>query len=201
MKILVNAITTSRLLFTMFLPLLSAFVSDTAFIVIITILFFTDFIDGRLARKYKVQTLYGAYMDTLADKMLCIVLLLYLVGKFNIVSILAIGEVLIGLVNIHALVNGKKAKSSKLGKIKMWFISITIILNYMYHFKLISRIFIIISVISTLIMQIITLIDYIKIYKKQKSDKEHSIFRETEKKDIKYILFNTEYFLKNNEDA
>ena len=83
----------------------------------------------------------------------------------------------------------------------MWFISITIILNYMYHFKLISRIFIIISVISTLIMQIITLIDYIKIYKKQKPDKEHSIFRETEKKDIKYILFNTEYFLKNNEDA
>jgi len=198
MKVLVNVITTSRLFFTMFLPLLSTYVPNTTFIVIIAVLFFTDFLDGKLARHYKVQTLYGAYMDTLADKMLCIVLLLYLVGKFNIVSILAIGEVLIGIINIHALINGKKAKSSKLGKIKMWFISITIILNYMYYFKFISRTFIVISVIATLIMQIITLIDYIMIYKKQKSDKEHSIFKETEKQDLKYILFNTEYFLKNN---
>lgn len=196
MKFLVNLITTSRLVFTMFLPLFSIFISNVSFIIIISILFFTDFIDGFLARKFNVQTLYGAYMDTLADKMLCIVLLLYIAGKFNIVSILVVFELLIALVNIHALINGKKAKSSKLGKIKMWFISLSIILNYLNYFEIISNVFVVISVIVTMIMQLITLVDYIHIYKKQKSDKENSIFKETEKKTLKYILFNTDYFSK-----
>ena len=41
----------------------------------------TDFIDGKLARKYKVQTIYGSNMDTIADKALSIGLIILLLQK------------------------------------------------------------------------------------------------------------------------
>ena len=81
MKILVNVITTFRFLYTMILPILKGRISRLAFIINIALLFLTDFIDGALARKFKVQTLYGSVMDTIADKTLSIILIVLLIKK------------------------------------------------------------------------------------------------------------------------
>ena len=193
MKILVNVITTFRFLYTMILPILKGRISRLAFIINIALLFLTDFIDGMLARKYKVQTLYGSTMDTIADKTLSIVLIVLLIEKIEIVSLMLIGEIIIACVNVYSLIKGKKTKSSIIGKLKMWFISIAIILGYMYYFNIIGYTPVLIISILTIIIQIATIIDYIITLSKQKSTQNQ--FKSKEKYTLKQILFSTEYYL------
>lgn len=195
MKIFVNLITTLRFAYTLILAIMKAKISELAFIINIIILFLTDSIDGILARKYKVQTLYGSIMDTIADKTLCIVLMLFLVKKIDMVFIMLIGEILIACINVWATIKGKKTQSSLLGKVKMWFISATIVLSYMYYFNLISYNTEFIGII-TVLLQIATIIDYIEALKKQEGNSNQK-YEIKNIQDLKYVLFNTEYYLNN----
>ena len=95
MKIFVNLITTFRFLYTLILPLLEQKISNRAFLINIIILFLTDSIDGFLARKFNVQTLYGSMMDTIADKGLSIILMILLVSRMKMLSIVLILEIFI----------------------------------------------------------------------------------------------------------
>lgn len=194
MKVIVNLITTIRFAYTLILPILRARISDLSFIINIIVLFLTDSIDGILARKYKVQTMYGSLMDTIADKTLCIVLMLLLIPKMNIVIAMLIGEILIACINIFAIMQGKKTKSSLIGKTKMWVISITIVLSYMYYFNIIGYNIAFISVCITIIAQVVAMIDYINSLRKQKSNSK-TIHKIKNIQDLKYVLFNTEYYL------
>lgn len=194
MKTIVNLITTIRFVYTLFLPFLESNISNTAFIINIVVLFSTDLIDGFLARKFRVQTLYGSLMDTVADKALSITLLLILIKKINIVSIMLMGEIIIACINTFSLIKGKKTRSRLLGKIKMWFISATITLGYMNYFDIIGYTFVIVGTILTFIMQVITTIDYIIKLRMQKVGAK-PIYKAEDKKELKHILFNTEYYL------
>lgn len=194
MKIFVNLITTIRFLYTLIFPSLKTEISNLAFIINIIVLFLTDSIDGILARKYKVQTLYGSIMDTIADKTLCIVLMLLLIQKIDIVAGMLIGEILIACINVFAMLKGKKAKSSLMGKTKMWFISIAIVLSYMHYFNIIGYNIVFVSIIATNLVQILTIIDYVKTLKSQEYNKRTmNVIKNVE--DLKYVLFNTEYYL------
>ena len=193
MKIFVNLITTLRFAYTLILAIMKAKISELAFIINIIILFLTDSIDGILARKYKVQTLYGSIMDTIADKTLCIVLMLFLVKKIDMVFVMLIGEILIACINVLATLRGKKTQSRLLGKVKMWFISATIVLSYMYYFNLISYNTEFIGII-TVLLQIATIIDYIEALKKQEGNSNQK-YEIKNAQDLKYVLFNTEYYL------
>ena len=90
----------------------------------------------------------------------------------------------------------KKTKSSILGKIKMWIISITIILGYIEYFGLIDFIFVEISSLITIGMQIAVIIGYILNVKK--SDiVERTGLKESKKENLMYVLFDTEYYIRN----
>ena len=193
MKILVNVITTFRFLYTMILPILKGRISRLAFIINITLLFLTDSIDGALARKFKVQTLYGSVMDTIADKTLSIILIVLLIKKIEIVNLMLIGEVIIACINTYSLLRGKKTKSSIIGKLKMWFISIAIILGYMYYFNMIGYTIALVFTILTIILQITAIVDYVFTLSKQQPPQKQ--FEKKEKYSLREILFSTEYYL------
>ena len=196
LKIIVNIITLIRLLYIIVLPILKVEISNIAYIINIILIFLTDFVDGILARKFKVQTLFGAIMDTVADKALCIVLLLALLPENPLLLYILIFEIVISIVNTIGMALKKKTKSSILGKIKMWIISITIILGYIEYFNLIDFIFVEISSIITIGMQIAVIIGYILNVKKA-DIVERTGLKESKKENLMYVLFDTEYYISN----
>jgi len=159
------------------------------------ILFLTDSWDGFLARKFKVQTLYGSMMDTIADKTLSIILLsMLLLKKLDILSLVLVCEIIIAITNVIGIAAGKKIASSKTGKIKMWVLSITIILSYMNYFNIVNHNIVVYSSIITIILQTLAIYGYLKNLNSQKGIKqERKGIKDL--KDLKYILFDTNYYL------
>ena len=195
MKVFVNVITTLRFLYSLFLPILKFNVSDTAFFINILVLFLTDWVDGFLARKFKVQTLYGCLMDTVADKILTIILILLLIKHpVNMLSMVLIGEIIISCINVLGTIQGKKVSSSLQGKIKMWLLSVTILLAYLNSFDIISANVVTISSIITFIMQIFVNIGYIQNLRNQKSVKKEQKIKIKNLKDLEYVLFSTQFY-------
>jgi len=100
LKVFVNALTVFRCIFTFAMPFLVDRVVDVAFIVIVAILYFTDWLDGFISRKCGVQTLFGSIMDTVADKVLCIILIVCIPNKHWVLSVMMIGEIIIAVMNL-----------------------------------------------------------------------------------------------------
>ena len=196
MKIFVNLLTTSRFLLTIIMIILEKNISHIKFILTIALLFLTDFIDGKLARKYNVQTVYGSNMDTIADKALSLGLMLPLIEKIKVIIPIFIGEIIISLINTTAKIIGKKTKSSNIGKIKTWLIAMTIIISYLNLYQLITLSELKLIYIITLIIQTYTIIEYLK-YLKNQDIQPRKINKTSPKQAIKN-LFDTEYYLKNN---
>lgn len=188
-KLLVNLITTFRFLFSLTIPAVHDKFSDIAVIILIIVLFLTDFIDGFLARKFKVQTLYGSMLDTIADKSLSIILILLIMKNNKTLVFVLMLEVLIALINTYGTLTKRKINSSKIGKIKTWFLAITIVISYINKYTYISKI----SAILTIILQIVTMVGYIKILisKKGYAKDYHKINSFNE---LKYVLFDTNYY-------
>ncbi len=194
MKFLVNFITVSRIIFSLFFILLSKNINYNILLVLIIILFLTDFIDGFLARKFNVQTLFGSILDTLADKILSIVLIIPLLKENNILYLIVVGEIIIAIINIRARFRRKLTRVCMFGKIKMWLLSITIIFLYLNLFYYISNSFTFLLIVVTFIFQLIVTVYYIFYLRKQSDRKTISI----NKYNYIYILFDTEYYLKNS---
>ena len=78
---IINGLTISRIL--LGLPLIISLVNGKNYIFIILILIasFTDFLDGYLARRYHHNSVFGAKLDPLADKILLIGPMIWLVHE------------------------------------------------------------------------------------------------------------------------
>lgn len=138
-------------------------------------------------------------MDTIADKALNIMLIVLLLDKVEIVLIPLIMELLIGIINLVAFFTGKKAKTRYLGKVKMWMISITIILGYAYYFDIIDYPLIFIGSFVTGIMQGVVVFDYISYLSSSKAVRKKKVgIEKINFKELKKILFDTEYYMENN---
>ena len=192
-KIFVNLLTISRIIFSIFLIFNATKLSNITFLMIVAILFLTDQLDGFLARKYKVQTLFGAVMDTVADKILCITLIIPLILDNRISLIILIGELAIGLTNLIAVLNKRKTTVSFIGKVKMWLLSISIIVGYLVSFGYIPKIIFNISCVITFVIQLYVLIKYILLLKGKERIGNSNIFIEFKLEK----LFDTDYYLKN----
>lgn len=192
MKLVTNLITTSRLFLTIILMCLYESIPNIYFLIFITLIFSTDFIDGKLARHFHVETFYGSLMDTVADKVLNIALLLPLINITKWFYLLLDLEVIILIINTIGTIHGKKTRSLLLGKVKMWFIFFTIILGYANVFGYLKNIYVFIAFALTIICEVIVIIDYIIFLLKQK--KNFNRFKVKNLNDLKYFLFDTDYY-------
>jgi CDP-diacylglycerol--glycerol-3-phosphate 3-phosphatidyltransferase len=105
---------------------------------IFVILSATDWLDGFLARKLKIETPFGRFLDPVADKILVIVALMILVDMqllfYGVALILILREVIISalrswLAEIH---RQEKTNVSHLGKIKTACQMISISMFFLY---------------------------------------------------------------------
>ena len=196
-KVLVNLLTTSRIVFSFVLLTMIQTINSYHFIGWLAILFFSDFLDGFLAREFNVQTLYGSTMDTIADKVLCILLIFPLLKESWIFSAVLIGEIGISLLNIVGKLKGKHTCSSRAGKVKMWLLASTILLGYIYYFNYIYYEIIVISGIITCGIQGYVILEYNLYLKNQLPQKRKLEYKIKDYQDIFYVLFDTNYFLEN----
>ncbi len=122
----------------------------------------TDYFDGLIARKFNVKSEFGAKLDAVSDKFFAIGLLIALSIKYPILLISLCFELIISIINLYIYYKTKKTKSLFIGKIKTWSLFLTVILGFIayfnYKFIIIMNIFLVI----TIILQIISIICYIK---------------------------------------
>ena len=97
-------------------------------------LLITDFFDGKLARKWNVQSKLGADLDAVGDKIMFLGLVLPLLVNYPVLLINLLGEVFITAVNVKGRIDGLDMKTVFLGKVKTWFLSLTLGLGYLVHF-------------------------------------------------------------------
>lgn len=93
--------------------------------------YFTDFLDGIIARGAHVSTFFGSAFDGAADKIFSIANLVILLSitKYSIFPIIC--EVLIVLIQTLKFSKNINVKSSLMGKAKTWVISLTVIILYL----------------------------------------------------------------------
>jgi CDP-diacylglycerol--glycerol-3-phosphate 3-phosphatidyltransferase len=97
-------------------------------LVIFAIASFTDFLDGHIARKHNLITNFGKFMDPLADKLLVLTALIYLLERGRIqafgfslgfvVTIILAREFMVTGIRLLAVDNNVVIAASKLGKFK-----------------------------------------------------------------------------------
>ncbi len=125
----------------------------------------TDFLDGRIARKYNMVTNFGKFMDPLADKLLVCSAMICLIEKELLASWIVIviiaREFIISGFRLVASDNGVVIAASYWGKFKTTFQMIMVIVLTLNirtpFFEALAQILIYVSLILT----VISLIDYI----------------------------------------
>ena len=134
-------------------------------VVIFIIASITDFLDGKIARKYNLVTNFGKFMDPLADKLLVSSALISLIALNKIpawiVIVIIAREFIISGFRLVAADNGVVIAASYWGKFKTAFQMVTVIvliLNIQEKvFDVIGTVLIYISLALT----VISLIDYL----------------------------------------
>ena len=130
MRLIPNILSILRILF--ILPIIYSIQNELYLLA--AILFFisssTDFFDGYLARRYAVESELGAFLDLIADKILVISILIWLVFVYSnkaltIISILIIlREIIITSFRYYLILNNadiELIKANKYGKLKTAF--------------------------------------------------------------------------------
>ena len=198
-KVFVNVLTVFRCLFTFAMPFLINKATNVTFIIIVAVLYLTDWVDGFVSRKCGVQTLFGSIMDTVADKVLGIILIVCLPDKHIILYLMMIGEIIIGITNLIGTINGASISSTFIGKLKMWGLAAATIFGYMKYFGICDNMLPIIFGTIVIIMQVIVIFIYSKrILQIKKVDFNKTKIKRG--KELKHALFDTEYYLSTIEE-
>ena len=86
---IINGLTISRIILGLPAIIALTYKANTIFIVIMLIGSLTDFLDGYYARKYNYQSIFGAKLDPLADKILLLGPMIWLVHE-NLIPLWAV---------------------------------------------------------------------------------------------------------------
>lgn len=229
--VLVNSITMTRVIGTFLMPFVSLKFTAEQLVAYIIILLITDSIDGIMARRLKVSTLFGALLDTLADKLLAIATLIILARSYPIMWLPLISEVIITLINVLSGTKGSTIESTILGKTKTWILGLCTVFGFITIFaddfinlfdnsttigtclinifKFISKnskiIMFIIAFIATISSMIVAINYFLKHHKEiidnQRSGFYNKKYKLKKGKDLKEALFSTEFYEKTMNDS
>jgi len=163
MRLLPNVLSFLRIL--LVLPII--FFLESKIYLLAAILFFissiTDFFDGFLARRYGIESEFGAFLDLIADKILVISVLVWLIFIFSnqaltIISILIIlREIIITSFRYYLVLNNADAdliKVNNYGKLKTAFQFFSILLLILS--PLLNELYLVIAIILLLISTLIS---------------------------------------------
>lgn len=221
MKKVVNALTLTRIIATIFLPIIFKMLNPLALLIFVALILLTDFLDGFLARKFHVQTLFGSTMDAVADKVFGITIILIITQKISLFYLPLVLELIIALINFLAFLFGATTKSSFLGRVKMWFLGIAIFLGIFALFKQDIMSFININVFYNMLdfiaqnidnilfasiyltagTEFMVAVDYLRrILRELKTKKEVINYKLKDKEDLAFVLFDTDYCLKHKNE-
>ena len=129
-------------------------------IILLGILLSTDFFDGKIARKYGIESKFGADLDAVCDKIMAVGLMIPLMVTNPIIILSALLEVLIASFNVMGRLDGIDTKTLFSGKVKTWFLSLTLGLGYLAKFVSFFDIIYVMSSILTFVVQCETAVDY-----------------------------------------
>ena len=128
-KIMVNMITALRGIGGILLvPIFSIYGSIPAAVWFISFMA-TDWIDGYLARKYEVSSFFGALLDGMFDKLFGIISFLLLASISTSYMIPLLFEAGILGYGLYSASKGNNVKSTIIGKAKMWFLAVSVLLG------------------------------------------------------------------------
>lgn len=172
-----NILTASRLIAPIIILILSILGNITSCIIALILFSLTDLLDGIIARKFNLKSNFGALLDTIADKVFCITLMIPLIVNYPFYSINILLEVIIGIINTRSYLLNKDVKSILSGKFKMWILFGSIILGYSCIYLNLTNLIPFISVFILGVVQSKVIVDYNNIYKDDdvftlKDDKE-----------------------------
>lgn len=129
------------------------------FVIILLIIFaLTDFLDGKMARKYNLVSEFGVKLDAVCDKIFAISLIIPAIINHGIFIFNFVMEIAISYTNLLSYTKGNNPRSTIIGKIKTTLLSLTLILAYIPNM---NNLVIFIFSLITIICQVITLIKYI----------------------------------------
>ena len=168
-KYIPNILSIIRILLIPFI--LISVIYDKFFLAILLIIIasITDFLDGRIARKYNATSDLGAKLDIVADKLFAGVLMISILLNYFLFVICLIGEILITIINLYSYFKNKKPKTKYIGKIKATSLYITIIIGFISLLYKKIEFLILPFIIITAILQILSIISYIKFAIKTKT--------------------------------
>lgn len=165
-----NMWTFSRLIISLLIPIFSLISIITAsfplFLASIGVTGFaamTDFFDGRSAKKHNSFSEYGKTLDQIADKVFAIMVGINLTLFNPLFSISLLGEGIIAFINATYKLkyNNLDIKSTQIGRIKQWPLSITLISGFLSVLNPVFLNFTNILIYITFILQIITANSYL----------------------------------------
>lgn len=149
---------------------------DLLILIIFVIAAFTDFLDGYIARKNNLITNFGKFMDPLADKLLVLAAMIYLIeeGRFItfgvnlsfVVTIILAREFAVTGMRLLAVDNNVVIAASKLGKLKtnsQMLMIIILLLNafpFTFFGKVAKDITVLVVVVVAGLLTLISGIDY-----------------------------------------
>lgn len=141
----------------------------------------TDFFDGAIARKFNCVSDLGQKLDPICDKLLALSIGIPLIILNPILIINMILELVIATINIKSTLKNNKPASNKIGKLKTWFLSISLLLSYICKVSNFPISIFYSSVVITSFLQTKAAINY------KKTDNKKEIQKEEKKQETKEL--------------
>lgn len=148
-------------------------VGNFILLIVFLICAFSDFLDGYIARKQNIVTNFGKFADPLADKIVVLALYIILLEQANalagwMVTLIFAREFIVTGFRVIAASQNINIAAGWLGKIKtnLQFFSIALLLLFGLMDNQVSKIIILVVLYATILMTIVSGVEYIAKNKK-----------------------------------